>query len=110
MAPHGFIRQTPLDGRVPLLKPFGDEVEAVAYQVREVYVGERERAAAGELRHVERELREMFDAALDEVNRGDGLAVARHVSEHRDAEAYAPERILYLVRDLRGGLADGRER
>src|SRR2546421_305290 len=51
----------------------------------------------------------MLDAALDEVNRVDGLAVARHVAEHGDAESYAAERVLDLVRDLRCRLTDRRQ-
>src|SRR5581483_641541 len=85
------------------------EIEALGQKVVQVNVGERELTAARELRHVERELREVFDASLDEVNRVDGLALARHVAKHRDAEAYAAQRIFYLVRDLRRGLPDRRE-
>ena len=52
----------------------------------------------------------MFDAAFDEIKRGDALRFFSHVAEQRDAEADAAQRVFDFVRELRRRLPDGRRR
>ena len=102
--------ETFFDRRALLPEMFGDQLQALFEQLREFDVGERELTAARELGHVERELREVLDAALDEVYGVDGFLVLRHVAEHRDAEAYAPQWVLDLVRHGRRRAPDRGQR
>src|ERR1043166_1894816 len=110
VAAQAFGGETTFERRALLADLVGDEFEALIEQLREVNFGERELAAARELRHVERELGEVLDAALDEVYGVDGLLVLRHDAEHGDAEADAAQGIFYLVRDRGRRAPDRRQR